>query len=348
MKKKEVMEYINLNNSIKNAMLSLNKIPIKTLLVIKNNKLVATLSDGDIRRGLVGGKNINSQVSEICNYDYKYVNNIEDKVKIEKLFKKFDLPFIPVVDKNFKILDIIYQDSRDYKNTFMKNVIFILAGGEGKRLLPLTKKLPKPIIKVGKLSIIEIIFSFFKSSGYNNFLISLNYKKDEFKKYLSKLKDTNYQFIEEKKKLGTAGSLSLIRNIKKPFFIINGDIICNTNYSSLMEFHTKNKAKLTIVTRRIEKKSQYGVLDINKNKIVRNISEKPVQYDFINAGIYVADPTILKLLRRNQKIDMPDLIEILIKNKMKVVAYEIYDYWRDIGTIENLNEVRSAISHMIK
>ncbi len=348
MKKKAQMEYINFNDSIKNAMLSLNKIPIKTLLVLKNNKLVATLSDGDIRRGLVGGKTINSQVSEICNYDYKYVSNIDDKTKIEKLFKKFDLPFVPVVDKNFKILDIIYQGSRDYKNIFMENLIFILAGGEGKRLLPLTKTLPKPIIKVGKLSIIEIIFSFFKSSGYNNFLISLNYKKDEFKKYLSKSKDTNYQFIEEKKKLGTAGSLSLIRNIKKPFFIINGDIICNTNYSSIMEFHIKNKAKLTIATRRIEKKSQYGVLNINKNKIVRNISEKPVEYDFINAGIYVADPAILKVLRHNQKIDMPDLIKILIKNKMKVVAYEIYDYWRDIGTIENLNEVRSAISHMIK
>ena len=151
----------------------------------------------------------------------------------------------------------------------------------------------------------------------------------------------------KKKKLGTAGSLSLIKNVNSPFFIINGDIICNTNYSSLMEYHIKSKAHLTIVTRRIEKKSQYGVLEISKNKYVKNILEKPVEYDFINAGIYVADPLILGLLHRNQKIDMPDLIKIIIQNKMKVIAYEIYDYWRDIGTIENLNEVKSAISYMV-
>ena len=291
---------------------------------------------------------IDSKVSEICNYDFKYVNDINDKSKIQNIFQKFDLPFIPVISPKYKILNIIYKDNEKLANSYKDNFIFILAGGEGTRLLPLTKNLPKPILKVGKLSIIEIIFNFFRNCGYNNFIISLNYKKNEFKKYLAKNSSIKYKIIEEKEQLGTAGSLSLLKNIKKPFFIINGDIICNTNYSSLMEFHKLNKAKLTIVTRRIEKKSQYGVLEINKNKIVKNIIEKPVDYDFINAGIYVAEPSILKFLKYGKKIDMPDLIRILIKKKMKVISYEIYDYWRDIGTIENLNEVRSAISHMIK
>ncbi len=348
MKKINQIELIDINDSIRLSMIALNKIPIKTLLVKKKNKIVGTLSDGDIRRGLVDGKTLNSLVGEICNYKFKYVNSVNDKSRINKLFKKFDLPLIPILDKNSKIIDIVYKNSENSKNLNKENYIFILAGGEGTRLLPLTKKLPKPILKVGKFSIIEIIFNFFKNSGYKNFIISLNYQKNEFKKYLSKTKSYNYQIIEEKKKLGTAGSLSLLKNIKKPFFIINGDIICNTNYSSIMEFHKSNNAKLTIVTRRIEKKSQYGVLEIKKNKIVKNIIEKPVDYEFINAGIYVADPSILKLLNYGQKIDMPDLIRILIEKKMKVISYEIYDYWRDIGTIENLNEVRSAISHMIK
>ena len=348
MKKKLDWQIISPNDSIRNAMVLLNKTPIKTLLVLNKNKLVATLSDGDIRRGIIKGKKIESHISEICNYSFKFVNDINDKSKIQDLFQKFDLPLIPVIDQKNKILDIIYKDSVSLNNLYKDNFIFILAGGEGTRLMPLTKSIPKPILKVGKLSIIEIIFNFFKNCGYNNFIVSLNYKKNEFKKYLSKTSSIKYSVIEEKDQLGTAGSLSLLKNIKEPFFIINGDIICNTNYSSLMEFHKSNNAKLTIVTRRIEKKSQYGVLKINNNNIVKNITEKPVDYDFINAGIYVADPSILKLLKYGQKIDMPDFIRILIKNKLKVISYEIYDYWRDIGTIENLNEVRSAISHMIK
>ncbi len=348
MSKKKFMQFINFDSSIKEAMMSLNKIPIKTLLVVKNDKLVATLSDGDIRRGLVKGKTIESKVSEICNYDYKFVNTIKDKENVNKIFHKFNLPFIPVINKNFKIIDIIYKDSITNKNLNSKNYVFILAGGEGKRLLPLTKNTPKPILKVGKLSIIEIIFKFFSNYGYNNYIISLNYKKKEFKKYLSKFNSINYQIIEENKKLGTAGSLSFLKRLEYDFFIINGDIICNTDYTSLMNFHQSHKAQLTVVTRRIERKSQYGVLEINNRKVVKNIIEKPVSYEFINAGIYVASPSILKLLNYNEELDMPELIKMLIKKKMKVISYEIYDYWRDIGTIENLNEVRTAISHMIK
>lgn len=348
MKKKLHWHVISHNDSIKDAMVFLNKAPIKTLLVLNKKKLVATLSDGDIRRGLISGKKLDAKVIEICNFDFKYVNNVNDKYKIKNIFQKFNLPLIPVIDQQSRIKDIIYKDIKNSNNLHKDNFIFILAGGEGTRLLPLTKNIPKPILKVGKSSIIEIIFNFFKNYGYNNFIISLNYKKEEFKNYLSKNTSVNYKFIEEKKQLGTAGSLSLLKNIKKPFFIINGDIICNTNYSSLMEFHKSNKAKLTIVTRRIEKKSQYGVLEINKDKLVKNIKEKPVEYEFINAGIYVAEPSILKLLEFGQKIDMPDLIQMLIKKRMKVISYEIYDYWRDIGTIENLSEVRSAISQMIK
>ncbi len=346
--KKNNWQTINFNQSIREAMLYLNKIPIKTLLVLKNNKLIATLSDGDIRRGIQNGKELDSQISEVCNYNFKYIKSTNKKHNINKLFQSYNVPLIPILNNNKKIVEVISEDSLKEKKINKENFVFILAGGEGKRLSPLTKDLPKPILKVGKLSIIELIFSFFRSSGFNNFVISINYKKTQFKNFLRNLPNISYQTIEEKRKLGTAGSLGFLKNVKKPFFIINGDIICNTNYENLMNFHIKNKAKLTIVTRRVEKKSQFGVIELKKNNLVKNITEKPTKYDFINTGIYVADPIILKHIKKNIKLDMPDLIRLLIKKRLKVLSYEIYDYWRDIGTLENLNEVRSAISHMIK
>ncbi len=347
MKKLNNWQTISHDKTIKEAMKYLNEIPLKTLLVVKNKKLIATITDGDIRRGLLKGRSLNSKVTDIGNYDFKYVNNSKEIKKIKYLFEEFKLNFIPVINNNFQILDIIFNKFDSTKTQNSNHKVFILAGGEGRRLKPLTNEIPKPILKVGKSSIIEIIFNFFKSSGYFNFIISLNYKKKEFKNFLSKISNLNYEIVEEKTRLGTAGSLSLIRNIKHPFFIINGDIICNTDYSQLMKFHINNKAKLTIVTKRIEKSSQYGVLKIDKKNLIKDILEKPVEYEFINAGIYVADPIILKHIPKSQKLDMPDLIKKLIKNRYKVIAYEMYDYWRDIGTLENLTEVRNAISHML-
>ena len=189
MKKIKQIEFVNSNDSIKKAMVLLNKIPVKTLLVLNNNKLIGTLSDGDIRRGLVKGKNIDSNVSKICNLNFKYVHSISDKSKINRIFNSYNVPLIPVIDKNKKIIEIIYQNENYNKIFFKNNLVFILAGGEGKRLLPLTKKVPKPILKIGKISIIEIIFSYFKNSGYNNFLISLNYKKMSLKNiFLNQMK----------------------------------------------------------------------------------------------------------------------------------------------------------------
>ena len=347
MKRFNNWQTISHNKTIKEAMTYLNEIPLKTLLVVKNKKLIATITDGDIRRGLLNGYSLNSKITEIGNYNFKYVNNLDEKKRINNLFEEFKLSFIPVIDNKFQILDIVFNKFNTTKTKTNNHKVFILAGGEGKRLKPLTNNIPKPILKVGKSSIIEIIFNFFKNSGYSNFIISLNYKKKEFKKFLSKISDLNYEIVEEKNKLGTAGSLSLISNIKHPFFIINGDIICNTDYSQLMKFHIKNKAKLTIVTKRIEKSSQYGVLKIDQKNLIKDISEKPIEYEFINAGIYVADPIILKQVPKSQKLDMPELIKKLIKKRYKILAYEMYDYWRDIGTKENLSEVRNAISHML-
>ena len=338
---------ISHNKTIKEAMTYLNEIPLKTLLVVKNKKLIATITDGDIRRGLLKGHSLNSKITEIGNYNFKYVNNLDETKRINNLFEEFKLSFIPVIDSKFQILDIVFNKLSTIKTKNNNHKVFILAGGEGKRLKPLTNDIPKPILKVGKSSIIEIIFNFFKNSGYFSFIVSLNYKKKEFKKFLSKISDLNYEIVEETNKLGTAGSLSLIRNIKHPFFIINGDIICNTDYSQLMKFHIKNKAKLTIVTKRIEKSSQYGVLKIGQKNLIKDILEKPIEYEFINAGIYVADPIILKHIPKNQRLDMPELIKKLIKKRYKILAYEMYDYWRDIGTLENLTEVRNAISHML-
>ena len=209
-----------------------------------------------------------------------------------------------------------------------------MAGGLGTRLEPFTKVLPKPLIPIDGKPIINHIMESFKNSGSNTFYITLNYKSKILKSYFEELKH-KYKifFLEEKKPLGTAGALFLLKNrIAINFFVTNSDIILNTDYIDLYNFHIESKNDITLVVAAKEYEIPYGSCEISSNGNLLKINEKPKYNFLINSGLYLLNNKILKLLKKNNKIDMNELIELAIEKKFKIKIYPVSDkQWIDVG-----------------
>lgn len=323
---------ISKRSTIIEAIKVLNEVEFKTLVVIdKNNKVIGTLTDGDIRRGLLKGYELNSQVHFIT--QKKHVKKIIGKKNSHKLnYENFDL--IPRVDKNNTIKDLEILSKKNIQSIYRNSLeIILMAGGYGKRLLPYTKKIPKPLLKIKKKSILEMAMHNFNKYGFKKFNISIFYKATFVKKYFKnkKFDEFKIKYIEEKKPLGTGGCLSLLKykDIKDNILIYNGDVITDLNIINLLKFHQDTKSDITVCAKQFSDISPYGQIFFKGHKIKR-ITEKPKKQNFYNAGIYLFRKKIIKDMQVSP-IDMPELIENKIKKGSNVNIYPIYEYWTDMG-----------------
>ena len=303
------------------------KSKIKILFVVdKKNKLLGSVSSGDLRRSIRKKVDLNQKIEKIMFKNPKYFYR-----KGNDLSSLKDSICIPIVNKNKKIIDFEHNQilTKDKNNT-----VFLMAGGKGVRLLPLTKNMPKPLLKIKGTAIIEKIILNFRNQGFKNFTISLNYLGHKIKKYLGKgdrLK-VNINYISEKKYLGTAGSLSLI-DFKKtifPIIVTNSDLISEIDYYNLIRYHNKKKSDLTICGKNKIFQMPYGEI-LQKYEKVSKIIEKPNIFHLVNAGVYVLNKNIIKNIIKNKKLMMNDLITQQIKKNKKVFCYPVYENWIDIG-----------------
>lgn len=342
---------ITFNKSIKQAIIKMNNVGTKCLVILdKNSKFLGTLSDGDIRKSLIKGKDLKSSIRNIYNKKSKffYKNQFSlEKAKKILINKNFDL--IPLIDKNKKLIDIY-----DYTNIFNKELpkqklntfAVIMSGGKGKRLEPFTKILPKPLVPIKDTPIIDIIMEKFLFNGINKFYFSVNYKSEILKAYLrDQKKNYKVNFIEEKKPLGTAGSLSYFANKKKTDFIVsNCDIILKKNYSQIFNFHKKNKNDITIVVSKKKYTLPYGSCNVVNDKEFINIDEKPSFNFLINTGFYIINSKVLSLIPKNKEFDFTDLISKAKKRNKKILVYKVSEKdWIDIG---QWPEYKKALNHL--
>ena len=322
---------IKKNETLTRTLQRIQKNEQKILFVTNHkNQLIGSLTDGDIRRALIKNFKIQS-ISHIMN---KKPFSIKDGIKsLDKNKKKFI--FAPIVDNQKKIIDVV--DLRKRIKNFDCNLV-LLAGGKGKRLLPLTKRIPKPIIKFGDKSHLSRILKNFINLGFINIYICINYLGDKVIKDLNWAKEENINlfFIKEKKFLGTAGPLSNINfTNNKPVIVLNTDIITGINYENLLISHKKSKSDFTICVKYIQNKVPFGVIR-QKNNFLTNIEEKPnIDYLF-NLGIYMINQKIIKKLKRNSYLDMPNFIKKLLDPKIKINCHYVYEDWLDYGTKDNL------------
>ena len=330
------------NQTIKEALQIIDKGAIRIAIVIdENQKVIGTLTDGDIRRALLNNISIESTIDCIY-FKTPTLGNINDSKEliIQKAIKN-KLYQIPIVNNEGKLVEI--EDLATLlKIQNRRNRVVLMAGGLGTRLKPLTEKTPKPLLKVGEKPILETIIENFAKYGFVNITISVNYKADMIKNYFgdgSKF-GVDIEYIEETKRLGTAGALSLIKQRpQEPFFVMNGDLLTNVNFAHLLDFHSFENSIATMCVRDYDYQVPYGVIETN-GSLITSIIEKPIQKFFVNAGIYVLSPQIFEFIPQNEFYDMPTLFEELIKKELKTISFPIHEYWLDIGRMSDFEQAQ--------
>ncbi len=330
------------NQSIYNAMKMLQKTAEGCLIVVDaKNTFKGTLTDGDIRRYILKGNNINGNIKLAFKKQPTFfnINNLNFS-KIAKILNKNNLPLIPIVNDQNKVVDYYNRKRLINKKVEQRarkrlNVdVVIMAGGKGTRLKPFSQILPKPLIPINEKTLIEHIIDKFRESGMSKFYFTINYKSKIIKSFFSELdKDYKVTFVQEQKELGTAGGLSkLIKQIKKPFFISNCDTIINEDYQKIYDFHKKEKNHLTLVAAMKRYVIPFGICEVDNIGQIKLIKEKPSNDYLINTGMYVLNPELLKLIPKNKKFDFTELINLAVKMNKKISVYPIVeDAWIDVG-----------------
>lgn len=327
---------ISSSKNIKQTIFQINNYGLKIVCVVnEKHHLIGTVSDGDVRRGLLKNITLEDSVTKIMNKRPKTVGTQTRKSEIIKIFKNFDVQALPVLDKKRKLIDILSKDKENY----FENIVYIVAGGRGKRMMPLTKSMPKPLLEYSGVPLLERILLKLKSEGFKNIILSINYLGKKIEDYFSNGENLglNISYIKETKEMGTAGSLAKLTKIKNnlPIIISNADLITNLNFKNLLNYYTQNKSDLIIATKKHEYQNPYGVIH-NKGNRVLKISEKPLHTFNVNAGVYVINHKLLNLVKKNMYFDMPDLIEKLIKKNKRINLFPLHEIWKDIGNPKDL------------
>jgi dTDP-glucose pyrophosphorylase len=334
---------LNTNSTIKEALKIIDSGAIRIALVVDfDNKLLGTLSDGDIRRGLLKNLSLDDTIEDLYskNPTIASTNDSNEKI-IQKAISK-QVYQIPIVDDEGKLIDIVNLATL-LNITKKRNRVILMAGGLGTRLRPLTQDIPKPLLKVGNKPILETIIKNFANHGFVNITISLNYKGEMIKDYFGDGSNfgVNIDYIEENMRLGTAGALSLIEN--KPteaFFVMNADLLTDVNFSHLLDFHSFSNSDATMCVREYEYQVPYGVIEVEESNVT-SIVEKPIQKFFVNAGIYVLSPKVFDYIPKNEFYDMPTLFNTFIEKEKNVISFPIHEYWLDIGRMSDFEQAQS-------
>lgn len=305
------------------------------LVVEDNDHLLGTVTDGDIRRSLLKGHELNSPVSECMNTNPITGLADENPSVWQRIMQKNSLKILPILTAQGSVTRIAQLEFP--MECLKDNQVVIMAGGLGNRLHPLTINNPKPLLEIGNRPILETIIHNFTEQGFYRFSLSINYQGHKIKNFFQDGEKFNGQidYLEEKKRLGTAGALSLLKESPKmPFIVMNGDILTKVDFNRLLEFHQQQKNRLTLCVREYSYQVPYGVVEQTDHKI-KQIKEKPRHYYHINAGIYILSPEVLEFVETDTYIDMTQLIDVLLNNDMQVGSFPLTDYWLDIGRMED-------------
>jgi dTDP-glucose pyrophosphorylase len=322
---------------LRQSIKKLNDAGEQILFIVDFDKhLCGVLTDGDLRRYILQEGPLDVHISQVMNKNFFSLKDNE-KGKAHDLLKENKFNQIPIIDEKGMVIDLITShDLFKNKRQNKEYPIVIMAGGKGSRLYPVTKIIPKPLIPVGDKTIIEIIIDNFKSNGFNQFYIILNYKKEMIKSYFAENQiNSGITIVEEDKYMGTVGGLSLLKKeIENTCILSNCDILAKFNYDSMLNWHKEHKADFTILGLRKRLDVPYGVVKVNKDNYVLHLIEKPNYNFIISTGIYILEPSLLELIPDKTFYEMDKFIDTILKNGKKVTCYPIEDGWFDIGQFE--------------
>lgn len=339
--------YIEEQNTILEAMQKINRNSRKLLFVQDEGVLLATLTDGDIRRWLLGGGDLQAQVRKVANYQPIYLGEGQAQ-KALPIMREYGIEAVPLLNERHEITEIVFQNRLDIKPpAFVKEIpVVMMAGGMGTRLSPYTNILPKPLIPIGDYPIAEHIINRFHDYGCNRFFMIVNYKRNMIKAYFDELeRDYSLEFIVEEQPLGTGGGISLLRGkIGETFILTNCDIVIDDDLTKAYKQHVKSGNRITMICSLKNFTIPYGVINLGEDGTIASMEEKPNLSFFTNTGCYFVEPEVIEELAYNEPVDFPTIIERYMAEGKKVGIYPIgEDAWLDMGQFDELEKMKERL-----
>jgi dTDP-glucose pyrophosphorylase len=339
---------IQSTTTVKEALIRLNNISddLLTLLIVdENNIFLGSLTDGDIRRSLINGIQLEDEVKNALHKNYFYINDNNLNISTISNIKKYLIELVPHLDQNNKILKV-------YNFLKLKSLlpieVVMMAGGRGERLRPLTDTIPKPLLNIGGKAIIDYNIDELILNGVNNFHITINYLADQLVNHFSQknTSEINYSLVKENKPLGTLGAIKLIKNFKyDDILIMNSDLFTNIDFEDFYKTFIEEDADMAVATIPYNINIPYAILGYEGNKI-KSLQEKPSYTYYANAGIYLIKKDLINKIPNDIFYNTTDLLETLLLENKKVIKYPIIGYWIDIGRHEDLIKAQDFSKHI--
>ena len=306
------------------------------LIIDDDRRLLGTISDGDVRRAILRGVDLASPAREIMNEAPTVVRSGESREAVLALMKQRLFHQIPVIDDDGRVvgLETIEGLMGGHGD---ENWVVLMAGGLGTRLRPHTDETPKPLLKVGNKPLLETILENFVEYDFRRFYISVNYHADKVKDYFGDGSrwDVSIRYVEESRPMGTGGALSILPEVPtSPLLVMNADLLTKLNFRHLLDYHRDQACPATICVREHETQIPYGIVDVRDQRVAR-FQEKPIQRHFINAGVYVLEPSVVADLPKDRDFDMPKLIDTVMAKGEDVAVFPVREFWLDIGQHED-------------
>jgi dTDP-glucose pyrophosphorylase len=334
-------------SSVKQALGLLNQLSQDAILFVvdDNDKLIGSLTDGDVRRGLLNDFNVESKIDEIIQPDPRYIR--KGNYDIQKIieYREEDYRVIPVLDENNVVVNVI---NFKYIKSYLPIDAVIMAGGKGQRLQPLTNLTPKPLLKVGDKPIMEHNLNRLAMFGIDDFWVSVKYLGKQIKDHFGdgKHKNINIQYVWENEPLGTIGAVSQISNFKHDYVLVtNSDLLTNIDYEYFFLEFVKQGADLAVLTIPYQVSIPYAVLETEKGE-VKSLKEKPTYTYYSNGGIYLMKKEMLGYIPQNTFFNATDLMEELITKNKKIISFPFSGYWLDVGKHEDFEKAQNDINNI--
>lgn len=340
---------IHLNQSVRDALISLDKLASDAILFVADvdMKLIGSITDGDLRRGFIKGLDFDNSILDFIQSNPKFI--FEEEYNPEKLedFKNNNFKIIPVLNKDRKIVDILNFRT---KSALIPADAVLMAGGEGKRLRPLTENTPKPLLKVGDKPIIEYNVDRLVSVGIENIYLSINYLGEQLEAYFGdgSSKNIKIDYLREQKPLGTIGSVLLVKNFQhEDIIVMNSDLLTNIDFSDFFKTYKASGADMAVATTSYHVDVPYAVLEVGDDgTAVKSLKEKPRYTYYSNAGIYIMNKNLLQMIPNDEFYDITDLMDRILEMNLKLITYPINGYWLDVGKHEDFKKAQEDIKHI--
>jgi len=336
------------HETVREALKKLDTLAYDAILFVvdSNNRLIGSLTDGDLRRGFIKGLGFEDSILDFIQSNPSFIRENENAVNKLEEYRKKNFKIVPILNNENQIIDIVNFRTR---TTIIPADAVLMAGGEGKRLRPLTENTPKPLLKIGEKPIIEYNIDRLAQVGVKNIHLSINYLGEQLENYFNdgSAKNLNIKYVKEDKPLGTIGSILLVENFEHDeILVMNSDLLTNIDFTDFYKTFKSSNADMAVASTTYSVDVPYAVLETNESQQVKSLKEKPRYTYYSNAGIYLLKKKLLEMIPKNQFFDITDLMEKALAMDLKLITYPINGYWLDIGRHEDFKKAQEDIKHI--